>query len=632
MSSKKRHTAVKKAEIGKKSVPADSLAIHEEKKRLFLPVLLALTMIPLIVHLVFVNMDPDEATLLGKTVYGDFFSHAKATLLIIFAAVMLCIAVACRKKLFEKHDHQYIIYLIASSVFILFTFLSAVCSKYSSIAFWGNYDRAEGFVTLFCYMVLFLYAMYAYREETDYKHIVIALSIVVVIASILGIFQYFGHDLTNTDFGKFFTISPWDRDSVKDESIVTSTGTLYGTFYHYDYVGSFAAIVAPIFLILTIAAKPMRTKLALGGMTLLSLWLLFGSTSRAGIIGIIVAVVLGIVFFARIITRKWKISLSCLAVILVAAIALNFASKGKVFSRIPSLFTDISSVFQNSSNSDYLSQLPVKNVYADGNKAVIVTQQGDMLKASLGNNALLLKDGSGKNITVKTVNGKSVISDERFKRFGFSFVPMGANNTLGLAVMIDEQPQFYFRVESDSKLKMTNTAGTLDIDSMKTPPSFGFKGKEKLGSARGYIWSRAIPMIPENLILGSGPDTFLLNFPQNDLLGKYWAYGTTNMVVDKPHNLYLQILLSDGGIALAAFLVIVLLYIVDSIRLYALKKEYQMNQIFGAAACLGVVGYLFAGLFNDSIVSVAPVFWIILGVGIAVNFRNRRNNTGTFPA
>ena len=37
-----------------------------------------------------------------------------------------------------------------------------------------------------------------------------------------------------------------------------------------------------------------------------------------------------------------------------------------------------------------------------------------------------------------------------------------------------------------------------------------------------------------------------------------------------------------------------------------------------------IVGYLAAGMFNDSIVSVAPVFWILLGVGAALNTINRR--------
>ncbi|HHX61128.1 MAG TPA: hypothetical protein GX707_10515 [Epulopiscium sp.] len=31
-----------------------------------------------------------------------------------------------------------------------------------------------------------------------------------------------------------------------------------------------------------------------------------------------------------------------------------------------------------------------------------------------------------------------------------------------------------------------------------------------------------------------------------------------------------------------------------------------------------ICGYLIAGLFNDSVVSVAPVFWILWGLGIGL--------------
>lgn len=624
MSSKKKRSAGKRREETKQFANADTLTLRKERNLLFLPVVLAMAIIPLTVHLVIVTLDPSAAALVGNTLYGDLFSHSKATVLMIFAAIMLIAAAVKRKELFVQHDRQYMIYLVAAGVFLLFAFLSSILSKYPSIAFWGGHDRAEGFITLFCYFVLLLFTVAAYRTEADFKNVLIALSIVVVVSSVLGIFQYCGHDLFNTDFGKALIISPWDSNNGKSAVEPSAPGTLYGTFFHYDYVGSFAAITAPIFLILAIAEKSRREKIGLSVMTLLSLWLLFGSTSRAGIVGVAAAFVFGIIIFARIIAKEWKISLCCLAVILVGVVSLNFASKGKMFARIPSLVQDACSVFQSSNSPDYLTKLPVKDVSTHGSTVSIVTQKGDTLNATLSSQTLSLKDENGKTVKVETKNGTSAIIDPRFNRFGFSFVGMGTDNSLGLAVTIDGQQQFYFRVNPNMALEITNPTGTVNIGSIQTPPTFGFKGKEKLGSARGYIWSRAFPMVPSHLLLGSGPDTFMMNFPQNDLFGKYWAYGTTNMVVDKPHDLYLQILLSDGGIAFLAFMVIVLFYLVDSIRLYALKREYQGNRIFGAATCLGIIGYLFAGFFNDSIISVAPVFWIMLGVGIAINFQNRR--------
>jgi O-antigen ligase len=467
--------------------------------------------------------------------------------------------------------------VIAGGIFILFTLLSAIFSEYSFTAFWGVHDRAEGAFVLCSYILLLLYSMYAYHTQRDYRNIMIALGIVVTVSAVLGIFQYFGHDLITTDFGRFFTVSPWDRNRIRNFNFAFESEKLYGTFYNRDYAGSFAAITVPVFTVLALSAKSLRARVALWSMTLFSFWILFGSTSRAGIVGVAVAMIFGIILFGKFLAQYWKISVSGFAIFVIVLIGMNVVSNGTIFSRIPSLIYDIASVFQSNATEDYLSKLPVKDV------------------------------------------------DKRFSEFSFGLVPMGLNkDSQGIEVRINGVPQFYFRIGEGDKLYLTNSTGTVDIDSLETPPHFGFNGKEHLGSTRGYIWSRTLPMVTDHLLLGAGPDTFVFYFPQNDLFGKYWAYGTTNMLVDKPHNMYLQILFGEGGIALLAFLTIILLYLVDSFRLYALKKQYKTNQIFGAALCLGVVGYLCAGMFNDSVVSVAPVFWIILGVGIAVNYENRR--------
>ena len=152
------------------------------------------------------------------------------------------------------------------------------------------------------------------------------------------------------------------------------------------------------------------------------------------------------------------------------------------------------------------------------------------------------------------------------------------------------------------------------------PPAIGFKGKERMGSARGYIWSRSLPLLKDTVFIGVGPDAFAFEFPQDDILGKWYAYNTPNMIVDKPHNLYLQIAINQGVIALIAFLVLVGTYVVQGIRLYGLKKGYSTLEILGSAVLLAIIGYLGAGIFNDSVVPVAPIFWILLGTGMATNF------------
>ena len=92
--------------------------------------------------------------------------------------------------------------------------------------------------------------------------------------------------------------------------------------------------------------------------------------------------------------------------------------------------------------------------------------------------------------------------------------------------------------------------------------------------------------------------------------------------VDKPHNMYIQIAINTGVLSLIAFLALVFSYILSSFKLYFNRKIYSgFMDVAGLGILMAVIVYLFTGLSNDSIVSVAPVFWILLGSGLAVNHK-----------
>ncbi len=111
-------------------------------------------------------------------------------------------------------------------------------------------------------------------------------------------------------------------------------------------------------------------------------------------------------------------------------------------------------------------------------------------------------------------------------------------------------------------------------------------------------------------------------FPHNDLPGRINA-GYYTALVTKPHNLYLQIGVQHGVLALLCFLAVCLMYIAQSAMLYFKSDFSDRNHWFGAGIMLGVIGYLIAGISNDSCVTIAPIFWVLLGIGFAVNRINR---------
>ena len=128
-------------------------------------------------------------------------------------------------------------------------------------------------------------------------------------------------------------------------------------------------------------------------------------------------------------------------------------------------------------------------------------------------------------------------------------------------------------------------------------------------------------ILPNVIFKGYGPDNYCLAFPQDDFIAKLNAGYNANDIIDKPHNMYLQIAINTGMISLLALLTLWGIYIISSFKLYFKTNYDSLAKIVGVSCTLSVIGYLVAGLFNDHIVSVSPLFWIILGLGISINIR-----------
>lgn len=602
--------------------------LKENSTGFFLPISFVLAIVPLIVRAKEVKLDEFSQTIWGVSTQYELFSQNKFILLATFTVIAIFISLIYFKYIFEKKDKIVHIILLLTVIFLALSLLSSIFSPYTHIAFWGVYNRAEGFITIACYLLLFIYSIYTFKSTDNFRYVVIPILIIVFINAFLGMFQYAGDDLINTELGKLISIPTSIAEKTGGQlSLLYESGKLYGTLFHYNYVGSFVAVLLPVIFCSMFIEDDVIYKIVIGIGFLAALWLLFGSTSRGGLVGVLGSIFIAIIMFGKLIFKNKKQLLIGIGSIAVIIIGLNFMTGGSVFSRVPSLFKDAFSIFSNTSDINYKDLVPVKDI-TNENGTVQVVFQNEILNISFEDNKYKFTDSSNNTISISKGDDCYLLDNDKLSTVSFKLFKSSEAadkmDILQLAPTGDSKISFLFKVKDDGSIHLVNPSTFEDIN-IDFPKTFGFAGKEKLGSARGYIWSRSIPLLKDNLILGKGPDTFVLEFPQNDLIGKYYAYDTPNMTVDKPHNLYLQIALNNGLIALIAFLGIMLIYIVDSLKLYALKKEYKTSELFGAAISLGVIGYLLAGVFNDSVISVAPIFWILLGVGVAVNYMNRKN-------
>lgn len=573
--------------------------------------------VPLIVHLKVVPLNGASYMFWnGQAQNLDFFSYYKAIWINIFtvlAFIMLLVKFYQKGTSFIKKSYDYYIPICIYSLFVI---ISTLTSEYKEIALKGFPDRYEGMYILLAYMIILFLTINLVEKEEHAKAIIISLLIGAVILGTIGFFQYIGHDLWKSNFGKELMI-PSEYMGQKDKLIFTfNKHQIYATLYHYNYVGSYMAMLFPLTFSMFILIKNKTLKGILAFITILMAINLIGCNARSGIIGTIFAIIMLLIMLNKYIKRNWKYFLGGIFAVMVVFIILNIASKGAVLSRTKSLLSDMVKITQKGEdNTKGMDNLPLKDVKVLQNTAEVITST-ETLKVKVENGEVVFKDVNDKKlpININGSTGEIKINSPLYKDYNMKYVKMNNKNILTVE---KGNIKLFFQV-TNSGINLVNNKG--EIISSQPVETWGFKGKEKLGSSRGYIWSRSIPLLKNTIIKGYGPDTFAIYFPQNDFKGKMYAYdGDMWQLVDKPHNLYLQTALSTGVISLIALLALFVIYIVKSISLY-FKNEYNdFLSIAGVSIFAAVCGYLGAGMFNDSVVSVAPVFWIILGTGIAIN-------------
>lgn len=130
-----------------------------------------------------------------------------------------------------------------------------------------------------------------------------------------------------------------------------------------------------------------------------------------------------------------------------------------------------------------------------------------------------------------------------------------------------------------------------------------FRPQDAYGSERIGVWRLTLEICRENLLWGTGPDTFL--YVMDDHL---WRTGQ-NLVqrFDNPHNLLLGVLSGSGLPALAMYVLLMGGALVCGLR----RADGDRTVL---PLLLGVACYLVQGMFTFSICLVTPMFFAVLGM------------------
>lgn len=614
MSKKKIHTnQIKKTTTNEKR-SSSILAI--------IPILMTVLFVPIAVRALKVETYLADYIWYSKaTTTMDIFLKIKSILFLIFCTLMiLYIGYSVfvtyqedKRNKFKKSKFPLTCNLLIDekcfiplTLYMLLIIVSTIASKHNQIVLHG---MVEQFETVWILLGYGLVVFYTYLFLSTTKQLQIIVNTIIIMTTIvvsIGLSQLIGHDFFQTSFGKSLI-------SKNELSFRFEKGHVYTTLYNPNYVGLFVALLIPLLLIVMYSVKGYTKRTLCGLLVIGMICCAYGSKSSSGIIGMIGSLLALVLLFAIMyrshIGKHTKQIISGIAICILVFIVVNICLDNPVGNYIADTYktiTDSTAKPESNLSSIITSDEEVELVYKEEPLKIQFSEEN-------GQYAFVFRDSSGSEIEQQLSADSRIITltDERFQDFQFSIAQY---DSIICFVVNVEDSVWYFTNQTDGTYYYCNNYGKL----LKIDQKQEFKAFWNIGSGRGYIWEKTIPILKAHPILGTGSDTYALYFPNTDYLNLYHT-GFNNQVITKPHSLYLQIATQTGIPSLITFLVFYVMYAISSIRIY-IKYTLERYEIrIGIAILAGTFGYLVTSLANDSTITVAPLFWTLIGVGLAIN-------------
>lgn len=478
---------------------------------------------------------------------------------------------------------------IPFGIYVLLDLISSINSIYKEFSFWGTMEQFESVWVIVGY---FLICFYAYLVCS--RNFFTVFGVFCCIIGAIGTLQLLGIDIYQTALLQRLCM-PQRLQGITFH-ITAGYGRSYCSLSNPNYVGMLCCLTIPVLTMLIYWAKKRYEKILYKISDILMFCSLIGSRSKSGFLILTGCMILLAFLFRKRFINRPIIIFFLIGIISMAAVFCVWKWSG--FSdkeNIPD--TQIRSISTNADN--------VQIIYDDK----VLCFRIDYNKSSL-EEAINITDENGMRYSMTEYQGTLYFSEQELSQVTAALVKYGDYIALEI---FDGNFYWYFtnQTENNSWQYVTTYGKTDTLISDEIAVYKGLEGKERIVSGRGYIWSRTIPLLKKYILLGGGQDAFTVLFPNHDYLGKA-QWGDKDFLITKPHSMYLQIAVSSGILSLIALLVFWGYFFVRTIMA---EIKGSLSDVSRAIA-IGVFGYLLMGLTNDSNIGVAPIFWLLIGIGL----------------
>lgn len=581
-----------------------------EKHICMIPLAIWFAIIPLIVKVKFYeNPLTEYSWYSNESMLADFFLYHKSLFVTITGVLMLLILIWQISKMKRKDDlfNSDTRILIPIVIYLFLAIASSLFSDYGYFCTHGMPDQFETIWNLIAYVIAVIYCYYVvvyYDSDRSLNNIIF---VGAALVGIICVLQYFKVDIYRLIYAG------------EGYSFTFEEGTVYGPFYNINYVGYYTLLFVPLFVMLFVSAKDWKLRVITAVLTAALMIALIGAESTTAIAAFVIVAAFAIVFILLKNAKAKKIlwiPIGAIAICGVAVCVLAVPRMDAYIQASDTKKTNLENIFTHDDN--------VEIDYKGEQLYIQMIQYGDSL-------AFNLTDQNDASVASEYVDSSEgyyyyTVTDTRFE--GMMLTPAIMTEdplTYGFIVQIDDKSwNFTNQMTEDGTYYYYTDLGKLTKLTEDTiAPSFEpLVNVSGLANGRGYIWNKTIAMLKDYIVLGSGADTYAVVFPNDDFVSMY-NNGYNNLIMTKPHCLYLQIAVQSGVLSLICFLVFYVWYAISSIRLYFKQRLDQPLAAAGFAILLGTMGYMISAIANDSTITISPLYWALIGVGIGINHRVR---------
>ena len=196
------------------------------------------------------------------------------------------------------------------------------------------------------------------------------------------------------------------------------------------------------------------------------------------------------IMYSRLKVQKAIIACVIAIVIAIGAVVVFFNTDNKIVAKI-NIITEALKDGQSLGGSASFYE----DVNVDGETATVITKDGNYTIDYAEAGTQLMHNGNVLTpVSIEPMESQKDGKTYTFNESGMTWKMMIYGNNATLVGVDPQGTETYFMFsEVDGKLSMVDRFGT-PVDLNVPVESFGFKGVERLGSNRGYIYSRSIPL------------------------------------------------------------------------------------------------------------------------------------------